>query len=150
MDTFKLRPAVKEDQAIIRGLVSEAKINPMGLEWSRFWVAEAAGEVIGACQVKPHKDGSRELASLVVDPDWRGQGIARVLVEKFLTLEDQPLYLTCRTELGPFYENFGFRTIELEQMPRYFRTVFRLINAGKLVGRPDLRILVMLRENQTN
>jgi N-acetylglutamate synthase-like GNAT family acetyltransferase len=150
MDMFTLRLAVKHDQEIIRRLVSEARINPMGLEWDRFWVAEAVGQVIGACQVKPHKDGSRELASLVVDPDWRGQGIARALVENFLTLEDESLYLTCRTELGPFYEKFGFRKIEIEQMPRYFRTVYRFINAGKLVGRSDLRILVMLWEKQTD
>jgi hypothetical protein len=55
-----------------------------------------------------------------------------------------PLYLTCRTDLGPFYEKFGFRNAEVAEMPRYFRTVYRFINSGKLIGREDLRILVMV------
>ena len=144
MDEYHLRPATKQDDKIIRKLINQARINPMGLDWRRFWVAEAAGEVIGCCQVKPHRDGSRELASLVVRPDKRGGGFAHALIEHFLAVEDCPLYLSCRTELGPLYEKFGFRTLEVEEMPLYFRRVYRFINAGKLVGREELRILVMV------
>jgi amino-acid N-acetyltransferase len=144
MDDYFLRPANKQDFPTIKRLINQAHINPMGLDWERFWVAEAAGEVIGCCQVKPHKDGSRGLASLVVRPDWRGKGLARALVEHFLANEEGPLYLTCRTELGPLYQKFGFRIVDLDEMPRYFRLVYRFINSGKLVGREDLRILVMV------
>jgi N-acetylglutamate synthase-like GNAT family acetyltransferase len=144
MNNYELRPAKKKDFRIIKKMISQARINPTGLSWERFWVAESGGEIIGCAQVKPHKDGSRELASLVVQPEWRGQGIARVLIEYFLRTEPDPLYLTCRTGLGPFYEKFGFREVPVEEMPNYFRTVNRFINAGKLVGLENLRILVMV------
>ena len=42
---------------------------------------QSQGEVIGCAQIKPHRDGSRELASLVVHPDYRGQGIARRMIQ---------------------------------------------------------------------
>jgi N-acetylglutamate synthase-like GNAT family acetyltransferase len=147
MNNFEIRPATKQDFPTIRSLVSKARINPTGLGWERFWVAEAAGEVVGCGQVKPHKDGSRELASLVVHPAWRGRGLARTLIEHFLEIEEGPLYLTCRADLGPFYQKFGFGTVAVEEMPKYFRLVYKFINAGKLVGLEELRILVMASGN---
>lgn len=146
MTDYSLRPAAKQDFPAIKAMVNQARINPTGLAWERFWVAEAEGEVIGCAQLKPHKDGSCELSSLVVRTDWRGQGIARTLIEHLRSIHSGPLYLTCRTDLGPFYEKFGFRTISLEEMPKYFRTVYRFINAGKLVGLEELRILVMVSD----
>ena len=81
MTAFTLRPANAADFPAIKYLVRSARINPTGLKWSRFVVAENdLGEVIGCGQIKPHKDGSYELASLVVEENYRGQGIARSLV----------------------------------------------------------------------
>jgi amino-acid N-acetyltransferase len=149
MNSFTLRPANKRDFPTIKAMINRARINPTGLAWGRFWVAEAEAEVIGCAQVKPHKDGSSELASLVVRPDWRGRGVARALVEHFQGEYHGPLYLTCRTELGEFYEKFGFRIVTVEEMPNYFRRVYRFINAGKLIGREDLRILVMVSDSHS-
>ena len=115
----------------------------MGLDWNRFWVAEADGDIIGCCQVKFHRDGSNELASLVVHPGWRGKGVARALIEHFQQSHQDKLYLTCRADLGDFYRKFGFTEAVLDEMPKYFRRVFYFINSGKLIGREELRILVM-------
>ena len=82
MRDFSLRPAAAEDLAAIKKLVRTARINPTGLKWDRFSVIENdLGEVIACGQIKPHFDGSDELASLVVDPDYRGYGHARSLLE---------------------------------------------------------------------
>ena len=43
-----------------------AGLNPFSLGWPRFLVAEDGGRVVGVAQIKPHGDGSRELASLAV------------------------------------------------------------------------------------
>jgi hypothetical protein len=45
---FKLRPATEDDAAVIRKLVRIGQINPTGLKWQRFIVAESPeGQVIG-------------------------------------------------------------------------------------------------------
>ena len=82
---FTLRPAAQADDQAIRDLVHIGQINPTGLDWRRFLVAETGqGQVIGCGQVKPHRDGSRELASIVVHPAWRGQGVARAVIERLI------------------------------------------------------------------
>ena len=82
------------------------------------------GAVIGCGQVKPHRDGSQELASIAVVGSWRKQGVARAIIDALTTQHALPLWLTCISRLVPFYEQFGFVEItEREQMPAYFRRV---------------------------
>ena len=103
--------------------------------------------VIGCGQIKPHRDGSHELASLVVDRDYWGQGIARVLVG-YLT-ENYPgdLYLMCRSSLGRFYENLGFESITEPQMPLYFRRVSRLASLAEILVKDGETLLVMQKRD---
>lgn len=127
-ENFSLRAARREDDSAVKKLVRGTGINPFGLDWQRFIIAVDSQErLIGCGQVRLHKDGSRELASIAVCPEWRLQGVARAIIERLLALHSQPLYLTCRAELGPFYEKFGFRRVESEQMGAYFRRLSRLM-----------------------
>ncbi|GAB4492261.1 MAG: hypothetical protein Fur0016_26110 [Anaerolineales bacterium] len=136
MDDVKLREAVEADFPAIRALVRQTGINPLGLDWSRFIVAESlAGGFIGCGQLKPHSDGSLELASLAVVPAWRGKGVARLIIQALMAKAPRPLYLTCRGALGPFYEKFGFRVLRPDEMPPYFRRLSRLAGiVGKLLN----------------
>lgn len=122
----RLRPARPEDQAVIRRLVRQARLNPFDLHWSRFWVVEIAGQVVGAGQIRRHRDGSRELASLVVDPAWQGRGLGTMLVQALMAQEPGPLYLVCRAELEGFYRRFGFRRLSRQEMPPFFRWIDRI------------------------
>lgn len=135
-DVVKLREAAKADFPAIRALVRQTGINPLGLDWSRFIVAESpAGAFIGCGQLKPHSDGSLELASLAVVPAWRGRGVARLIIQALMAKAPRPLYLTCRGALGPFYEKFGFRVLRPDEMPPYFRRLSRLAGImGKLMN----------------
>ena len=109
---FTLRPATQADFPAIRRLIHEVGINPMALDWRRFTIAvDANDRLVGCGQVKPHKDGSRELASIAVLPEWRKQGVARAIILHLLETQPRPLYLTCRGRLGPFYEKFGFQDV---------------------------------------
>lgn len=130
-----------------------ARLNPLSLNWKRFVVATSPlGEVIGCGQIKPHKDsGSRvyELASIVVTPAWRGQGVARAIIEHLLEKHKGSLYLTCRTKLGPFYEKFGFHFIESEQMPVYFRRIHRLVRVLSIFPAMNAGLLIMKRGGQS-
>jgi N-acetylglutamate synthase-like GNAT family acetyltransferase len=147
---FDLRPATEEDAPVIRKLVQIGQINPTGLNWERFMVAVTEdGTVIGCCQVKQHRDGSDELASLVVHPDWRGRGVARALIEYFLRIYAGDLYLMCRPSLGSMYEKFGFQPVPQEALPRYFRRIKRLVGLFELVRGDRVGPLIMKRDGGT-
>ena len=148
---FALRPATSADFPAIRGLIRLVQINPIDLDWQRFVIAVTPeGEMIGCGQVKPHGDGSRELASIAVTPPWRKQGVARAIIEYLTANEPGTLYLTCRANLGPFYTRFGFKAIEQQEMPPYFRRISRLMKALGILHVVGERLLVMKRENLEN
>ena len=140
-----LRRATAADAPVIRRLIHAERLNPFGLNWRRFWLAMGEdGRVIGCGQVKPHRDGSRELASIVVLPAWRKRGAASTIIRQLLTENPPPLYLTCRAELTGFYARFGFAVVENPaELPPYFwriAKVFRLLR-HLTNGRVDLCVL---------
>jgi amino-acid N-acetyltransferase len=140
---FSLRPATEADFPVIKALVWEARINPTKLNWHRFTVAAIGMDVIGCAQLKPVPRGLTELASLVVHPDYRGQGIGRELIEHLLIESPRPLYLTCRSGLGSLYEKFGFQTLERDEMPAYYRRLHALAGKFMKLVRRNETLLVM-------
>lgn len=143
---FSLRPATAEDAVDIRRLVQLGRINPTGLAWPRFIVAiSSKGEVIGCGQVKPHRDGTREVASIVVDPAWRQRGVARAILERLIAEHPGDLYLMCRSPLGPLYEKVGFRALSFEEMPKYFRRISRVAGLLHALQDEGVSLLVMFR-----
>jgi N-acetylglutamate synthase-like GNAT family acetyltransferase len=124
---FSLRKALATDRATIRRLVYQARLNPRGLDWRRFVVAvDERQRVIGCGQIKPHRDGSRELASIVVEPGRQLGGVGSAVIARLLAT-GPPLWLVCRSKLVPFYRRFGFREIDEPQASRpHFRRMLRL------------------------
>ena len=130
MADFLLRPATADDSFAIKDLIHRVGINPMDLDWRRFVIAvDGSGKMLGCGQLKPHGKDVIELASIAVEPSHQHQGIARVIIEYLIAQGPRPLYLTCRSRLGSFYEKWGFRSIEPAEMPAYFRRLSRLVNA---------------------
>jgi N-acetylglutamate synthase-like GNAT family acetyltransferase len=131
-EKFALRPATEADFSEIKALIRQVRINPTGLDWRRFTVAVyGSGKMIACGQLKPVRDGLTELASLAVRPTYRHQGIAWALIEHLLMDTPRPVYLTCRSGLGALYKKFGFRALERDEMPSYYRRLQRL--AGLLI-----------------
>ncbi len=143
-----LRPAEAADQKRIVAIIRAAQINPLDLKWPHFVLAvdDASGEIVGTAQVKTHRDGSCELASLAVVPEWQGRGLARRLIEYLLANTPGTLYLTCRSSLGGLYAKFGFRPIGQSEMPPYFRRLSRLVAVLRPLMRRDDTLLVMRRD----
>jgi amino-acid N-acetyltransferase len=141
---YSLRPARETDSSAIRSLIYSTGINPIGLDWKRFIVAvDARDQVIATGQIKPHGKDVLELASIAVQPEHRGQGLARAIIEHLMKESPRPIYLMCVSSLGPFYERFGFVSIHYPEMPRYFQRLSRLAGlVSKLSSRRE-RLLVM-------
>jgi len=168
--SIDIRPAVAEDQATIRSIVRAAGIAPFGLDWPRFLVAEENGRIAGVGQVKPHRDGTRELASLAVIPEFQGQGIGaeivRALIERETTFgretalagetvqgQNELLFLMCADPLEGYYRQFDFVRLEGREIPP---SIGRLVWLGNLfarlvsiVSRRKMSIIVMSRPLET-
>ena len=138
MSDFYLAQALETDFPAIKALIYATGINPISLEWQRFRVAKSVEghQFIGCGQLKPHGDGTVELASIAVIPAWRNKGVASAMVQKLMDEGPRPLYLTCVSPMGSFYEKFGFRPISGAALPKYYRRLSKiagLINALHLM-----------------
>jgi len=141
---FSLRPATEEDFPQIKALIREVHINPTGLDWHRFTVAvDGSGQMIACAQLKPVPGDLTELASLAVQVSHRHQGIARALIEHLLAVAPRPVYLTCRSALGELYAKFGFRALDVSELPRYYRRLNRLAALFMGLTRQNESLLVM-------
>jgi N-acetylglutamate synthase-like GNAT family acetyltransferase len=149
--SISIRPASAADQSAIRAIVYAARLIPRDLDWRRFLVAEEQGRIVGVGQVKPHSDGSRELASLAVLPKHQAQGIGGALIEALLARESGPVYLMCMDRLERYYQRFDFRRLGRAELPASFRFVGQLAPAfatiSSLFGRRTQPI-VMRRDRR--
>lgn len=142
---MNIRSATATDQKTIKSIIRAARINPMDLDWRRFVVAEDEGQIVGVGQIKSHRDGSRELASIAVIPERQRQDIGSEIIRALLSKESATLYLMCREELEPYYARFGFRRVSSEGMTPHFRRMHRLANSF-LARKIGVRIIVMKRD----
>ena len=124
--TITLRPARREDQQTIVSLIRQAKLNPRNLHWERFLVAEDAGQIVGVRQVRVHAQGTHEVGSGFVLPEYRGQGISARLMNEILSQEKGAVYLLCRDKWASYYEQFGFRHVPVTQRPTDFLKEYRI------------------------
>ena len=146
---YSIRSARENELGAVRGLIRAARINILGINWRRFCVAvDQSDRVIGCGQVKLHKDGSRELASIVVDGTWQGRGVASAIIMNLIGSEEGDLWLMCRSDLVPFYERYGFREkFEPLDMPSYFGRIKRLWAVVTKATKGQRRLSVMQRKS---
>jgi N-acetylglutamate synthase-like GNAT family acetyltransferase len=141
---YTLRNALESESSQIKDLIHLAGINPTGLDWKRFIVAvNDDGQVMACGQIKPHGEGIREMASIATHPTFRGNGLARAVIERLLADTERPLYLMCMSKMEGLYNKFGFRKIPHEQLPRYFKRIHNIIRIATVVrkGGEDLSVM---------
>jgi N-acetylglutamate synthase-like GNAT family acetyltransferase len=144
---YQIRRAAGTDADRIKALVRGENLNPLSLDWRRFFVAtDRNGEVIACVQVKPHRDGTRELASLVVHEAHRRKGLAAALIHQVLQTYPGVLYLMCQARLENYYRRFGFQSVRPENLPPYFRRIAHLAGIFRVIFPPERGLLVMRRE----
>ncbi|MFZ1769063.1 MAG: GNAT family N-acetyltransferase [Caldilinea sp.] len=142
-----LRRATAADQPAITALIRQAGLNPLGLDWRRFIVADADGRVVGTGQVKLHGDGAREMASIAVTSERQGAGIGGAIVATIISLTPAPLYLYCADHNERYYLPFGFHPLTRAEMPRSLCRIYWIGNTllhviAFVTGKPR-RLVVM-------
>ena len=147
--SITIRPAAETDQATITSMVRAAHINTRNLHWTRFLVAEDRAHIVGIRQVKIHKGGTREVASGVVRPEYRRQGVSAKLMRALLARERGALYLMCDEKWAQYYEQFGFHRVESSELPSDFRKEYRrgriITSVLSFFVRRKIRIIPMKR-----
>ena len=120
--------ATKNDQEAIRRLIRAVNINPFGLKWQNFVVIkDENGRLLACGQLKPHKDGSIELASIAVVETHRKQGLAHTIIKALLASKEPSIWLMCEYDLAAYYKKFGFEEFTaVAQMPPYFKRIVRV------------------------
>ena len=143
-----LRPATAADQPAINALIKLVDINPMDLKWPNFLLAvdDASGQVVASGQIKPHGDGTHELASIATHPDYQHRGLATQIINRLLAGHPDTLWLMCLTKMGPFYERFGFQAVTPRNYSRYFKRMAALAKLWDMRAPPEDRLLVMRRD----
>jgi N-acetylglutamate synthase-like GNAT family acetyltransferase len=146
-----IRQATLGDQRAIRSLVREAGLNPLRLHWRNFVVACDAESVVACGQVRPHRNGSAEMASLAVTPAYQGRGIGKELVRTLIRRGRPQLFLMCDAKMRRYYAAFGFSVVGAGQLPPEMQALFRLGSifawtVRTLTCRP-VRVLAMRRQS---
>ncbi|HSL44682.1 MAG TPA: GNAT family N-acetyltransferase [Anaerolineales bacterium] len=145
-----IRPARPEDQETMVSLIRQAKLNPRNLHWQNFLIAQENGQIVGIRQVKVYSQGTREVASGFVLPEYRRQGISARLMNELLARETGPLYTMVNEKRAYYYEQFGFRRVNPGQLPPDFRKEYRIgrvvTTLMALFRRERIRIIPLKRE----
>ncbi len=142
---LNIRSATATDDATLKAWVRREGLDFTSLKWERFLMAEIGGRLVGMGQVKHYHD-CRELGSLIVHPQYRGQGIAAQLIAALEARDGFPLYLLCAARLGPFYTRFGYREIRWREAPGTLRLKTAFALPFRLFG---IRVLIMRKDGQT-
>jgi amino-acid N-acetyltransferase len=149
--TISIRHAVEADQATIVYFVRQAKLNPRNLHWQNFLVAEEQANIVGIRQVKVHEGGTREVASGFVLPAYRRQGISARLMNALLARETGPLYTIVDEKRSHYYEQFGFRRVDVSELPSDFRKEYRIgqivTTLFSLFRKEKIRIIPLKKES---
>jgi amino-acid N-acetyltransferase len=146
--TISIRPAGAGEQSAIVALVRSEALNPTNLDWRRFTLALSGEMIVGAVQVRLNRDGSRELGSLVVKPDLRGQGIAGRLIDAALARVPGQVWAITAAAFTDHYRAWGFVRAEKQPVPRTIRFHHRIGRTMGILNRirgrtpKDLTVLV--------
>mmetsp|Transcript_13597 Transcript_13597/g.41369 ORF Transcript_13597/g.41369 Transcript_13597/m.41369 type:complete len:182 (+) Transcript_13597:78-623(+) len=132
------RPAQSSEAPLILSRLIREKMNPIGLQPEHFLIAcdKPSGEVAGFGQIRPLGAQACELASLVVEPRYRGLGLGTVLVTKLLAKHraseeaGKPVFLLTLASTVPFYERLGFSLVADPPTPMKFEMA-----AGSVVAK---------------
>lgn len=147
---IEIRAATADDREGIIALVRSERVNPTGLHWQNFVVAESDGRIVGAAQIRKHKDRSRELASLVVAQSWRRQGLAARLIETLLASEHGQLFVITSERRSAYFARWRFQPADRSRAPwpvrlNYYMGQFGGGMVSLLLRRELLRLVILNR-----
>jgi N-acetylglutamate synthase-like GNAT family acetyltransferase len=118
MTEFSVADALRSDLPELKRLLAETvpdcapqTVWELPFHWSSYRVIRNdADEVIAAASLQALPGRRAEIRGLVVDPNWRGKGLANILVEDLLArAEAEGREAVCVTRNPSFFARHGFQ-----------------------------------------
>ncbi|MGE5194430.1 MAG: GNAT family N-acetyltransferase [Deltaproteobacteria bacterium] len=93
-----------------RKILLPRTIDELALLLPNYFVAEDAGKIVGCAALEIYSSKLAELRSLVVRPEYQGQGVGKRLVEACISRarEEQVLEVMAITSSEDFFRSCGF------------------------------------------
>ena len=142
---YTMREGRSRDRKVIRRIITSRRLNPFGINWRRFLVAvDPRGRIVGIGQLKSHRHGSVELASIAVLRRYERKGVAREIIETLIRRSGEGLWLSCLRKMREFYHQFGFYEVPAKYTaPSYYRMIAKVSSIATLFGGVNQQVIVM-------
>ncbi|MFH1444838.1 MAG: GNAT family N-acetyltransferase [Candidatus Peregrinibacteria bacterium] len=87
------------------------EINDEDIDFAKYLVARQGKSIVGFCRIVEHTGGHKELKSLWIHDDFRGQKLGQFLIRKILSMQKKTkkIFITAKTSLVEYYGTIGFR-----------------------------------------
>ena len=89
-------------------------VRNLDVEKERIWIAEDQGKIVGTIALK-NTDGQAQLRYFLIDPEYRGRGLGRFLINQFMAFlkksDYQSSFLLTEDSLDTalhLYKSYGF------------------------------------------
>ncbi len=100
------------------------------------------GETTSYCSIA-QMNGYNFLTNVFTFAKFRRKGYGKALLRHMTRAVPQPTYLTCRTELEPFYASIGF--VKTHSAPWYIRSHLSVLRTIAMFFRTNRQHLIMKR-----
>lgn len=115
---IKIRSAKAKDSFNILKLVKSVSGDEREFDFKQFVIASKDDKLIGCIRTVQAEKDCKEMASLVVSPNYRRKGIGTELIKRILRKDDhRPLYLICKSDKSDIYKKNDFRTCNTSLLP---------------------------------